>query len=172
MPDETPADPDTLSELPGVVPSIATTLQTLRGQLGQNAAPLDLDVPGYDGLLVIRFKWVPFSEISKNSEALKKIGNRGVLAVAACCETLISTCQEFLCRSEDGELHPLSQTDIPITFADRRLADALGFDPSMNVREYVKATFNNDYAVIDTANTVMEWLQDTSKRINKTLLGE
>jgi hypothetical protein len=176
MQDGTPVDSDapvTGEEpaVPGTMPSVASTLQGLRGQLGKNATPLDLDVPGYDGILVIRYKWVPFSEISKNSEVLKRIGNQSALAVAACCETLISTCVEFLIRAEDGELHPLSQDDVPITFLDKRLAEALGFDASLGSRDYVRSTFSNDYALIETANTVMEWLQDTSKGVNKDFLG-
>jgi hypothetical protein len=156
----------------GDMQSVTASLRELRGKLGQGATPLELDVPGYEGLLVVRYRWVPFDQISKNSEALKKIGNQSALAVAACAETLLTTCQEFLIRTEDGELQPLSQTDVPITFSDKRLAEALGFDPSLGVREYVKATFNNDYAVIDQANTVMEWLQDTSKGVNKNFLGK
>ncbi len=161
-PTATVEDNDTLSVL--------AELRTLRGTLGGESKPLDLEVPGYKGLLLIRYKWVPYSQIAQNAKSLSKIEETAERQLSAAADVLVDTCEEFLIRVGE-ELQPLSKNDIPVTFGDPRLPESLGFMPTDTARKACMRVFNNDYALIRTADVVTTWLQDTSRKVDADVLG-
>jgi hypothetical protein len=169
-----PAPSATESAVPGGgvddTQAVIASLREHRSQLGAQSKPLDFTVPGYDDLLVVRCKWIPFKDLSDGAQGLKKISEPTALQIAAAADTLLSTCQELLIRVDD-ELRPLSKDAIPITFGDPRLPELLGFAPTSNAREAVCAVFANEYALITASNVIIEWLQDTTKKVNRAFLG-
>ena len=154
----------------GDMQSVIASLREHRNQLGANSAPLELEVPGYDGLLLIRYRWVSLKDLSKNTENLQRIKESNEQNVAAAADTLIGTCDEFLVRVGD-ELQPLSDNGVPITFGDTRLVGLLGFDTPKTVRDAVRSVFGNEYALIKTASVIIEWLQDTSLKVDQGFLA-
>lgn len=156
---------------PDALQSTLARLREARKELGENAKPLDIVVPGQDELLVLRCKWIPFIRLAEGAKTLSKIDEPTELRVAASADTLVATCQEFLIQV-NGELRPLSQTDVPIRFGDPRLPEALGFAPAANARDAACAVFSNEYALIEIGNAVIEWLKDTTKRNNTAFLGK
>jgi hypothetical protein len=171
--DEAATVPDNSNEEPVVVAetqSVLSNLRDMRGKLGSNSTPLDLAIPGYEGLLVLRCKWIPFKDLSKHAQKLNKIDEVDELRVAAAADTLSLCCQEILIRVED-ELRPMSEDSVPVTFGDPRIAQNLGFPFPDTTRETVRAVFANDYAMMTTAESLVTWLQDTTASVNDGILG-
>jgi hypothetical protein len=154
----------------GDTQSVISSLRDLRSKLGSQAPPLDIVVPGYDNVLLLRCKWVPLKTLSEAAQGLDKITEPTELHIAAAADTLVTTCQEFVIRV-GKEIKPLSQDGVPITFGDPRLPELLGFAPVESARAAVRAVFANEYALIETGNAVVEWLKDTTKRVNADLQG-
>ena len=153
------------------VTSTLAQIREARKTIGAGADPLDLEVPGYNHLLVIRYKWIPFKELSSSSQRLSKIQDVTDRSIAAAAETVTKTCQEILIRV-DGTLKPLAQEGQPAqTFASPELGTVLGFPVQQSARENARAVFNNEYALIDAGAKIVTWLEDTSQQIGETTLG-
>lgn len=150
--------------------SVISTLRGLRSRLGAQSPPFDVVVPGYDDLLIVRCKWVPFKDLNQGAKDLQKITEPTELQIAAAADTFVTTCQELLIRV-DNEVRPLAQDGVPINFGDPRLPELLGFAPTTTARDAVRAVFANEYSLITTANSVVEWLQDTTRNVDKAFLG-
>lgn len=156
-----------------VEPSILGSLRAKRAKAGAGAEPLYLDVPNYDGDLVLEFKWVPMETLSKTGVQLAKIKNATTQTIAAAADAVVATCSELWVRVEGQEKpKPLSTNGIPVTFGDPRVAYALGFPAAQDARTTVIRAFNNEYALIDVANKVTTWLEDTSSVVDGVFLGE
>jgi hypothetical protein len=149
--------------------SIVSALRARRSKIGRGADPLDLAVPGYGGELVIRYRWVPLEELTVTAESLSEIKGQAELTIAASADTLVATCQEVFVKW-DGELKPLSTDGTPVKFDDR-LAYSLGIE-SKSARQVATDTFSNEYSLIQTGNVVVEWLKDTTRKVNADFLGE
>lgn len=165
---------------PAVEASIIGGLRQSRSKIGAGSKPLYLDVPGYDGKLVLRFKWIPFRELSSTSRSLSQITELTTQAVAAAADTVGLTCEEVCVRVPGADhtpeypkgIAPLSTNGEPVSFTDERLAYALDFTAPDNQRDMVVRAYNNEYALIDQAAAVVEWLKDTSRKVDETFLGE
>lgn len=152
--------------------TVLASLRAKREGLGANTPPEFFDVPGYDGELVLQFKWVPLKELSRTSDQLAKIKDRAALNEAAAADAIAATCSELYVRVE-GQVVPLSTNDVPVTFSEaQRVAGALGFPVAPDTRTTVVRAFNNEYALIKLATAVTEWLEDVSVSINDRYLGE
>ena len=164
-------DPETPAT-PTVDTSILSSLRQARQKIGAGAKPLDIAIPGYDNQLVARFRWTPVERLASTSKSLQNIDNPATQRVAAAADALVQCCDEILVRV-NGELKSLSTNEFPVTFSDGdRLSYALNFEKPETARECVRRVFNNDYAVIDCAFKVMQWLEDTSRKVSEEQLGE
>ncbi len=160
--------------------STLSRLRATRSRIGKGAEPLDVDVPGYDGQLVLRFVWTDLDQMAKTGPEIAKIKDPAQRTTAASADAIASACTEVLVRVEETDkagiahkvVKPLSTNGVPVTFGDKRLAFALGFDAPNNQRDMVIRTFNNTYALIDVAGELAEWLSDTTKSVNDQTLGE
>jgi hypothetical protein len=150
--------------------SVIETLRERRNQLGLQAKPLDIPVPGYDGLLILRCRWVAFKDLSAGARELSKIKEPTEAQIHAAADTLVVCCQDFLIKVGD-EIKPIAEDGTPTVFGDPRLPASLGFSQLATAVDVARAVFNNEYALIRTANTVIEWLQDTTKRVDTDILG-
>jgi len=149
--------------------SVLSILRKSREQLGTKAKPLDLVVPGYDGLLLIRYKWISFKSLNAGAQDLTNVKDPSEAQYLAASD-LIVTCAEDVLIRVDGVVKPLA--DSPVFIGDPRLDEALGLPTTDTVLETVHALFGgNEYALIRCANTVALWLQDTTLKIDEEYLG-
>jgi len=146
--------------------TLLSSLREKRNKIGSERH-LELEIPGYDGELVVRYQPIPWEEAKRITERLENSKNpRKELYAQA--DVLIRACEEILARVE-GKLVPLSTVfpevgAEPIGF-DARLAKALGFDVvnGSEGRSAVLGAFNNDLAVSKQQADVMEWIQNSER---------
>jgi len=159
--------------------SILSDLRKKRDSLGEQREPLQLDIPGYDGELVVEYKYVPFKEMRARSQAIMRQKASADRDIGAACDTLVLCCQAIYMRVQD-RLVNIAATDpeIPTTYGDERLAEALGFTINLQnkdhgpARQGVLETFRNEYTIFDQAAKVTRWLQNTHRTIDEEFLGE
>lgn len=159
--------------------TILGSLRQKRQKIGEGSEPLYLPVPGYEGRLILRFKWVDPKALSRTASSIRGIEDANEQMQAASADTLAAACEEVFVKVDGAELPgipkgiaPLSTDGTPVTFKDSRLAYALGFTDPGNAREMVFLTYNNPYALIDQASTLVTWLEDTTRKVNEAFLGE
>lgn len=168
---------------PAVEVSILGSLRQQRSKIGEGADPLYLSVPGYDDKLVLRFKWVPFKTLTRTAQQLSKMTEPSEQAVAAAADTIVAACEEVCVRVADSDkpaaagypkgVYPLSTNSVPVDFSDGdRLSYALGFQKPKDARTCAVLTFKNEYALIDVATDVTEWLRDTTRKVDEEFVGE
>lgn len=152
--------------------NILGVLRQARKKIGMGAKPLDLPVPGYDNALVLRFRWIPLSELGSSAKKLGKIENQHEQNIAIAGDLLVKTCENVLINV-DGELRPIATDGTETTFKDGDvLSEALGFPKPDSALLTCISVFNNEYAVIALAMTVSAWLEDTSKKVDAEFVGE
>lgn len=150
--------------------SILASIRQKREKLGAGSTPVTLDIPGYDGELLARYKWVPLRTLTRTAQQLSAMSEPTEQSINAAADSLVATCQEILIRVGDV-VKPLAKDSLPITFGDPRLAEALGFQHQSEARENCKQVFRNEYAVIAQGAQVVEWLQDTTRKVDGQALG-
>lgn len=161
---------DPVDETAGSALSIMDQVREQREELKEEEHHLDLDIPGYNGLLVARYIPVRFQVIEKLAKAAQKDRSGVSKNVLASTDTLIEACQEIFLRV-DGELQPIpTGSGVPVTF-EKRLAEALGFEAT-TAREVVAGVFANEFGVIDHNVRYSKWLRDVTKEVDDDFLGE
>lgn len=124
---------------------------------------LDLDVPGYEGTLVARYKPVPWDQLKKIAERAETSSNQRK-ELNAQADTIATACDTLLVQIED-ELIPLHEA-YPDVFGDRpakydeRLGALLGFEAKSS-RQAVFGLFRNDLAVTAHQNEIGVWQQSS-----------
>lgn len=155
-----------------VLPSVLDGLRSARAKIGANADPVDIAIPGYNGQLIARFKWVPANELVATSKSLTAIKNPTQQQLAAAADALVA-CNEEILVKVDGKLESLQHEGEPVTFSyGTGLLLALGLSPVSSARECVFAVFGNDYALADVCQRLMVWLEDTTRQVDEEHLGE
>lgn len=131
-----------------------------------------ITIPGYEGLMGVRYKYVSAERIEQLSKKLQreirktKAKAEGLLASL---DTVIAACEEIVIRGSDDEEWQ-SLGDPPIRFDDR-LAETLGYEAD-NARDAVLGCFNNEHAIIRHNILVSRWLADTTTEVDESFLGE
>jgi hypothetical protein len=175
--------------------SILGDLRALREEKAEEAAPtLDLDVPGYEGRLFVRYGYprggyeraTKAAETEFRSREKDKTLHGNADLLAACCVAVLGrdaqgrTCDLLTDRLLGEEEIP----EPPLRF-DRQLADALAIDVPDSVerpsRFIVRSLFsvrglgNNaegDVALISAGNRVFAWLAGVRQDFDEQLVGE
>jgi hypothetical protein len=134
---------------------------------------LDLDVPGYQGRLVVRYGAVPYATVARSARVLSEPGASADAMFASSADTLIAACREVLYRGEDGELEAIGP-DAPYRY-DQKLADLLG-SATTTARQLVHWLFGGDEAakvrIGSQAGELVGWLQDVDSETTEALAGE
>jgi len=130
---------------------------------------LDLDVPGYQGRLVVRYGRVSWRTISRAQDLLAKPGRDGEGALLANVDFLVDACREVFVRHE-GKLEPIDPSGEPRRF-DPELAQLLGSETT-SARETVRWLFANDPAVAVQAGEVMQWSVRAGEEDTDEMMGE
>jgi hypothetical protein len=150
--------------------SFVKSLREKRKAIAENITA-DFDIPGYDGVLVARYRRDPdiWDKFRKMADKLQKSKNPRKELLGQ-CDVLIKTCDGFFLR-QDGILYPLNEAakdrgldlggdlDESIKY-DNRLAAFLDFEAS-SARQVVLSLFNNELAVTAHHNDVGEWMQSS-----------
>lgn len=130
---------------------------------------LDLPVPGYDGELVVRYKYTEYNETAERADRLRGV-DAGQVPLISAIDTLIAACDKVMIVV-NGRLVPIDEGALtPVRF-EERLADILAFNAS-KARDVVRGLFNNDYAIIEQAMTVSRWMRDVTKKVDEAYVGE
>lgn len=155
-----------------VLPNVLDGLAKMRAQIGANAKPVDIAIPGYDGQLIARFKWVPAEDLAATAKSLAQIKNPTKQQLAAAADALVA-CNEEILVKVDGKLESLLHEGEPVTFSyGTGLLLALKLPPVASARDCVFAVFGNDYALADVATRLLTWLEDTTRQVDEEHLGE
>lgn len=147
--------------------SILDDLRASHAKLGEGAEPLVREIPGYDGKVKVKFRWVHPKELSVTSKQLERIKDPTEQRLAAAADSLVATCDEILVMGET-----LLHQGEKVTFQNGEGVGVLLGVPVRDARSACNALFNNPYAVIDVAFEVVTWLEDTSRNVASDYLGE
>lgn len=133
---------------------------------------LDLLVPGYSGLLAVRYRSISDREMEGYAKRLQKDGDVGIRAGY---DLLIEACEAILVRMDTSdEFEVLEDDNGDAVKFDVRLAEFLDVEAA-SARETVAATFSPEgvqsLAAVDQAGAVLAWLQGKSSEIDPSLLG-
>lgn len=131
---------------------------------------VDLDVPGYDGHLVLRFGPVPWSAIAKTQALANRDDRDGRALALANMDVLIAACREVLYRDEDGELIPVDPSGESHGI-DPELAKLFGLD-STSARETLRWIFPSEVTLAVAAGEVLEWTRRMDTETAEELTGE
>lgn len=155
-----------------VLPSVLSDLKLLRSRIGAGATPITLPIPGFEGKLLARFKWVPADELAATSKSLRSIKDPTQQQLAAVADALVACNDEVYVKVND-KLEALLHEGAPVTFSNGiGLTLALGLPSPRSARDCVVAVFGNEYAMVDTATKLMSWLEDTTREVDEQHLGE
>jgi hypothetical protein len=127
---------------------------------------LELEVPGYGGELVVRYRPVPWDGLREIARKVDR-SNHPRKELNGQVDTLIAACDEVLIRVE-GDLQPIE--DGQTTRFDG-LPDLLGYEAT-SARAAVFGLFNNDLAVVTAHNDLAEWMAGAEEEADEELLGE
>lgn len=147
-------------------PTLLDHLKAKRAELAQRQT-IDLDVPGYGGDLVIRYKSIPLEQLNETLLKVTRAGSeKHVLEANA--DLLIRTCEGIYVRqSPDSPLEPLDpEASEPTTFSSGTLPELLGLTDVTTARQEVFAVFSPDgaqpLAIGRHSDAVITWLQGSS----------
>lgn len=130
-------------------------LKAKRQEIAEKAQRnLYLAVPGYDDLLWLKFKRVPWEEVNKiATKAAKRAGKVTTAELDAACDLMIRACAGVYVKP-DGVLEP-QPYDEGFTV---ELAEKLGIQAT-TAREVVRGLYADDYALVNQNNELTEWLR-------------
>jgi hypothetical protein len=144
-----------------------------RKELTQKRA-LTLIVPGYGGLVAVRYKALPREEFAayynKLQEQAEPTENDNLDLLIRCCQAVLVR------QTTDDEWEPfdLDQAE-PTTFSSGNLATLLG-EEANSAREEVKVLFSPDgsqpMAPEAHVDPLISWQSDVDFKVDRALLGE
>lgn len=149
----------------------------------------DIDIPGYEGLLVARYQVVEFKVFEAAEKRIKK-DKSGPKMLLMAIDQIINCCDQILVldpghpacvendKGEKTDLRPIdpvaAEQGAPVKW-EPRLAKLLDIPESEylgQARLVVKAVFGNEPAIVQHSTKVGLWLKDTSRDIDDVFLGE
>lgn len=147
---------------PSAPPSVLQELRRKRDEISEDRR-LVLEVPGYGGTLLARYKPLPYRELRRAQKRNVKRNNAdpeaevqfGVTALVRACDSMLVRLEE---DAEPVELHTTVEEfgDEPVRYDDR-LAKALGFEAS-SAAQVVRLVFKNTYAISTHYGEYDTWL--------------
>lgn len=146
--------------------SVIASREEIRGE-----HHLDLEVPGYKGVLWLRFKLIPFKQTEQMGERLRRESKKlESMTLTGAIDTLIAGCEQVMLKDGDT-LHPIDPAAEPPVKLEQRLAELLRFEAD-TARKVVRELFGNDYAITQTAVRLSRWMTDTTREVDEDFLGE
>lgn len=158
----------------GAADERATLLATLRKRREEAKADhhLDLDIPGYDGLMLARFRPFPIEKTERKMAEFQRLSGKQPMLLKSACDTLIDACEQIMLRKEEGgEPFAIDDDAMPPIGFDQRLAELLEFKAD-SARQVVLGLFATEQAVLAMNVEVSRWMQDVTRKTDEGLLGE
>lgn len=193
-------DDPTITDAPEAEPaapsgSLLGGLVARRDEIAASVPRLILDVPGYQGRLVARYKF-PEAGARPIVDAIARAqgSDDPDAALLSNCDALIATLDTLLGRTEGGVLVDLRteqpvevdvDVDEPVRFT-RDTAAMLNIDVSPEIkgvgrfvarnvfspRAQAQGVYDGDVALMTQGGRVLTWLQDTTASVGETFTGE
>lgn len=165
-------------------PLMKSMMEQLREERS-SAAPdtADIDVPGYSGKLICRYKVVEGKVLANiGKRVARQVKDDADRQLYGTVDVLIAACEGLYFRSPaNDQLYPIDP-DLPAqgtpaengtaaTYAHPSLPSYFGFS-SEDARGNVFGIFKgNDTAIIAHGITLSRWMADTSKGVDESWLG-
>jgi hypothetical protein len=136
---------------------------------------VDIDVPGYDGMLVAEYRIIGTKELEQiGTKIEREFKAQGDRMLFAAIDGLLKACVQ-LYYSRDGDKVPISESfgpdEPPVTF-DSRLAEFFNLNTE-SARDTLYAVFaENEIAIMQHSEKLGRWLGDTSREVQRVFLGE
>ena len=149
--------------------SIRAILRAKRDKLAKQTT-LDLEIPGYDGLIGARYNALGGKEVEVMGRNVRQgEGTQGNALL------LVRSCQCILVRkSTEEEFEPLVEDGEQFQY-ELRLAELFGFEAKTAVQVAIgifSPGGNRDLAISDQAVRVLRWMEGKGEQASATLLGE
>jgi hypothetical protein len=160
-------------------PSIMDKLRQARAELEEQET-VDLEVPGYRGLLVARYHLLSGKELQKIGKRVRGQfrhirDQQGEVVLAMASDTLINSCIGLFYKDED-DLHDISVNGVPLTYSSGNdLTDFFELPEAGTARDAILSLFggeDRDIAIIEHYQRLYRWMRDTSNDVTADLLGE
>lgn len=135
-----------------------------------NDRSVDLEVPGYDGEIVLRCKYLDMRVLSAiGQRVMKTEKDQAKRNIIMAQDALINACDEILVR-QDGELVGLMQAwrdeDRPVNFSSPEVAEFFGFD-AKTARDCIMGVFGEKDALIASVNMKYQaWVLGSTEDID------
>lgn len=127
-----------------------------------------LPFPGWSGDLVMRYRVLDRAQIERYIEKAQQ----GKADIGANADLLSDACSGVFLRDDQTE-ELVEQSDtkgLDVTYAT--LGEVLGYE-EMRVRELIERLANGNHIAINAhAMKVVEWMEDTSRKVEGSLQGE
>lgn len=151
--------------------SVRDRLRKQRSEV-QKRDTCDIDLPGYSGELVARYKMMGAQELEVIGKKIQRqMKTQADRLLYGSMDTLIAACEGFFLRidGQDGDvLHPLTVENEPVKY-DENLAKFLEF-PATSAREVLRGVFaDNEMAIVQHAAKHSRWMADPTSDPNSPL---
>jgi hypothetical protein len=173
-----PVEVNGSGELPSPTGEPDSVLQALRARRQTHAADrhVDLDVPGYRGLLVLRLGPIPSQTMSRLRERAER-SRSPERDYNLNADTLIAACRQVLGRARPtDELQLLVDPEGEPVRIDERLAELLGVEGVKDARGMLRVLYEGanspELAVAAAGGQYVEWASGANNEIDEELLGE
>lgn len=152
--------------------SLKDRLAAKRAEM-EHREPIDLEIPGYEDVLIGRFHVLNFrkeadiEERVQNTKGVKTLGDQVLLTVA---DKLINACDTLLLIEDDGSL-----TDLNVTFNVATAQEIFGVDhltPSSTARDAMLAIFPDENMLVKLYRKYEAEAESQSGSFKGEILGE
>jgi hypothetical protein len=151
--------------------------RALRAKLAEDKT-IELVVPGYAGLLGVRYRPIPENDWRELASRIERSGGTmdAATGLEVALDVVIGACECLLWRDDPDQPWGIVEDDAgqPLRF-DVRTAEWLGFEAS-SAREVVRGVFSPEgtkpISPAVHGDAVAEWLRGNATAINRTLLGK
>jgi len=150
-------------------------LKEIRKNLVETEFVQDFDIPGYNGMLVVRCRPYEISKSERKAMVLRERSSRGEsVLLDAACDTIIDATEQVMVRKPNGEIVPIDD-ELPVKW-DERLSQLLGLNvpppPQGTARMVVKTLFPTEQSITALSMEITTWLRDATKGLDQAVLGE
>lgn len=151
-------------------PSLQNRLSKRRAEL-QEDHPIDLEVPGFEDILVARYHPLDFQRSYKIENRHAKNKNEAERVLLTACDKLINACDGLYEKQEDGSLR-----DLEYKWSAAAARDLFGLDieETVTARQALLAIFPGplQMALLEHTRQYVEESNELQPQINEDLEGE
>lgn len=135
-----------------------------------------LDLPGYRGELLARYRPLPWEIIRGIANRVERNRRAPDIEVTVASDGLLNACFGFYFRGDDGERVALKYNGEEITGYNSRLVAALDLTDRNGIkpetpREIVKSMFPDDMALVSHYGSFMDWQAERDEEDEERVQG-